>query len=135
MTHYVYRYYNADDDLLYVGCSKNPWQRYKTHRADSRLWIREVTRGRISVFPDKPTALAAERAAVETEHPRYNRKLRGDRSAWTPEQYQNYAYGYLAASHYPESDWSSAHMVGVREEYACKFGAILPTPLNVRRSA
>lgn len=136
MSHYVYRYFNTDGDLLYVGCSKDPWMRYRYHHTDSRQWIHEVTRGQIAVYPDRATALVAEREAIKAEHPRYNRTHRGDRSTWTAEQYRNYALGYVVTGWANKAlIWNSAHLVAVREEYAARFGAAMPRPAIAERGA
>lgn len=136
MTHYVYRYFDAKNDLLYVGCSKNPWNRYRQHRSDSKQWIGEVTFGRLSVFADEAAARAAERAAIESEHPRYNRTFRTDRTKWTAEQYLRHAYGYIAASRADKKRaWNSEYMAQVREEYAALAGSVMPQPVIARKAA
>lgn len=137
MTHFVYRYYNADGRLLYVGCSKNPWTRYKTHRQDSRLWINEVARGRISVFPDQATALEAERAAIIAEKPLYNKTHRWEhREDWSAQDYVDYAQGLLRTSHHPYDTYRGPRMTAVREVYRSLFGEPLPVrPRYVRRVA
>ena len=137
MTHFVYRYYNDEGRLLYVGCSKDPWTRYKTHRQDSRLWINEVTRGRISVFPDQPTALEAERLAIIAEKPLYNRTHRWEnREGWSAQDYVDYARGLLRTSHHPYDTYRGSRMAAVREVYRSLFGEPLPVrPRYVKRVA
>lgn len=73
MTHYVYRFFDADGVLLYVGESKDPWKRWRGHRSTSSF-APLVARGRISVFSDRLTALQAERNAIVDEGPRFNVK-------------------------------------------------------------
>lgn len=134
MAHYVYRYFNADGRLIYIGCSKNPWTRYRTHRQDSRLWIDEVARGRISVFPDRETALAAEKAAIIAEKPLYNKTYRWEnRQDWTAEDYADYAYGLLRTSHSPDWTWRSGPMLALRQMYRAMFGH--PIPVSPRKVA
>lgn len=71
VTHFLYRLYDRDGDLLYIGVSKDPWRRFRGHRRTSP-WIRKARRGRIQVFPTIDAALAAEREAIRTERPRFN---------------------------------------------------------------
>jgi predicted GIY-YIG superfamily endonuclease len=88
MTHYVYRLYDATGDLLYVGWSKNPHMRLRQHKQDNPHWAFDVTRGRISVFPDRDSALAAEKEAIRTEHPFWNITSRWiHHLEWQPEHY------------------------------------------------
>lgn len=72
LPHYVYRCYDADDRLLYVGCSYNPPSRFRQHR--STEWYGDVARTRLVVFPDRRKALDMERLAIETEGPIHNRQ-------------------------------------------------------------
>lgn len=67
----VYRAY-LDGALAYVGLSRNPWGRF-AHHASQKPWWRdcEVT---IEWFPNRTEAQAAERQAIATERPIYNRQ-------------------------------------------------------------
>jgi hypothetical protein len=69
--HALYRFYGAEDDLLYVGITVDPGRRWTRHRSD-KLWWTEVARIQIDQFPDRPSVLAAELEAIEQERPRYN---------------------------------------------------------------
>lgn len=81
MTHYLYRLFDGDGVLLYVGESKDPWQRWaRGHRFTSGFAPR-VARGQISVFPDRLTALKAERDAIVSEQPLFNVKHNTERPA------------------------------------------------------
>jgi predicted GIY-YIG superfamily endonuclease len=68
----LYRLYDADDRLLYIGVSKRPKLRFEEHRMNGSRWISQVTRRDITWHPSRPEALAAEKAAIQTEHPRHN---------------------------------------------------------------
>lgn len=126
MSHYVYRYFNCDGRLLYIGCSKDPWTRYRSHRQDSRLWIDEVARGKISVFPSQAEALSAEKAAIIAEKPIYNRQFRWDyRDGWTQQDYIDYTLGFLRTSYDPRRAWSGPHLTAVRIAYRAMFGETL----------
>lgn len=69
--HTLYRLFDADENLLYVGVSCMPGHRLNTHRKERRWWD-QVARLDFVVFPDRQQALEAERRAITTEHPRHN---------------------------------------------------------------
>lgn len=69
----LYRLYDTADVLLYTGISLNPPVRFKDHAR--RSWWQDVARSTLEWLPDLDTALAAEKAAIETERPIHNRAL------------------------------------------------------------
>lgn len=85
--HYVYRCYDADGDLIYIGCAANVKRRMTSHRASrakaSRLLAAFVVRVEVSEpFPTKAEALAAEREAIRLERPVFNTQEQ-DGGHWT----------------------------------------------------
>lgn len=87
MTHYLYRFNDAEGQLLYVGESIDPISRAAQHR-QTAPWFWRVAAFHISVMDSREDALAAEAAAIKTEGPLFNRKLSiGDRTqAFATEQ-------------------------------------------------
>lgn len=77
----LYRHFDKSGTLLYVGISLSTVHRLKEHRGGSG-WYRKVVTITIERFPTRKAALAAERKAVQTEHPLHNvtGKLRGFRT-------------------------------------------------------
>ncbi|MFE9738848.1 DUF6907 domain-containing protein [Streptomyces sp. NPDC006477] len=71
----LYRLYDADDRLLYIGITKNLEQRWTGHRYSptSSKWWPDVVRKAIEWHPTHEAADAAETAAIEAEDPLYNR--------------------------------------------------------------
>lgn len=67
----VYRFFNADNELMYVGISMNFNSRLNKHR--QRDWWPLVTRIEIEWHQGRESAKAAERAAIADEKPIYNR--------------------------------------------------------------
>ena len=67
---YVYRMWDKNGVLLYIGKSNNPLNRWKQHR--KKPWFKQVTRFEYEPHPDEAAAYAAEREAIKTEHPLYN---------------------------------------------------------------
>lgn len=70
--HALYRFFDASGDLLYIGITLNPGGRWKQHRED-KPWWEEVGDITLETYPDRPSVLDAERKAIITEHPRYNK--------------------------------------------------------------
>jgi hypothetical protein len=69
--HAVYRYYDADDVLLYVGISKQLAVRERTH-IQNAVWMKYATRSAITRYPSKLEARRAEVSAIKNEHPVFN---------------------------------------------------------------
>lgn len=69
--HYVYRHYDKDGALLYVGCTHEWTNRTMDHRKFSKWWS-AVVRLEIERFADKSDALKAEKKAIENENPSCN---------------------------------------------------------------
>ena len=67
----LYRLFDAEGDLLYVGISGYPTLRLQQHAGD-KPWWNEVASHTIEWLTDRPTAEAAEVAAIRAEKPRYN---------------------------------------------------------------
>lgn len=71
----VYRIYNVDDVLLYVGLTNNLTIRWSEHK--SKPWWR-VPGNRYDVrwYPTRDVAAAEEKQAIMTERPKYNQVYR-----------------------------------------------------------
>lgn len=69
----LYRFYDRDDELLYVGISLSAVARASQHKA-TQPWWHEVARMDVEhlLTDDRVVAELAERRAIETEHPRHN---------------------------------------------------------------
>ncbi len=69
----VYRFFDVDDVLLYVGITKNFEARKQQHKG-TKTWWAEVDSDRTIVtwYDDEPTALRAELDAINGEHPVHN---------------------------------------------------------------
>jgi hypothetical protein len=69
--HVVYRLFNADGELLYVGMTCDVEQRFTYHRA-VKPWWPDVANQTFEQFPDRESAEQAEVAAIRSEVPRHN---------------------------------------------------------------
>jgi DNA polymerase-3 subunit epsilon len=85
----VYRFYGADDALLYVGKSRNLRNRVLEHFAQDHRSTKEhelsrqVRRVAWVETAGELGALLHEAAAVKAEKPVHNRRLRGSEATWT----------------------------------------------------
>ncbi|WTC56865.1 GIY-YIG nuclease family protein [Streptomyces cellulosae] len=67
----VYRFFNAADELLYVGITGDPRSRWVQHAAE-KAWWSDVVRHTVQWLPSREAALAAEAAAIAAEAPLHN---------------------------------------------------------------
>jgi hypothetical protein len=67
----LYRAFNSEGDLLYVGISLSPLTRIRQHR-QTKDWWTEIANITIESFPDRSSASHAEVLAIQEERPRYN---------------------------------------------------------------
>lgn len=75
----LYRLYDADNQLLYIGITHNPEQRWTGHAFDKPWWP-DVARKDLEWYDNRALAEAAEVAAIRTERTLYN----VDDSPWAP---------------------------------------------------
>jgi predicted GIY-YIG superfamily endonuclease len=70
----LYRYFDASDDLLYIGISADPDARWKVHKwgPNRRRWIPQVARRTVEWHESRIAALKAEEQAIQAESPRHN---------------------------------------------------------------
>lgn len=110
--HFVYRCYDADGRLIYIGCTNNPAVRLAAHR--KTWWGYQIAAVRNLVFSDRTTALAAERKAIAEERPRWNVQGRwAGRSLWAVEDYADY---FAAVTAGEVTSATAAHLERVRIE-------------------
>ena len=72
----LYRHFDADGQLLYVGISYRMPGRTNEHARRSS-WFAKVARTTTETFPNKRAAMDAELRAIKTERPIYNRMGNG----------------------------------------------------------
>ncbi|MFI7329322.1 GntR family transcriptional regulator [Streptomyces rubiginosohelvolus] len=70
----LYRLYNADDRLLYIGISREPEARLRDHRwaPHHGKWAKLIERREITWHSSRAAALTAEAAAIREERPAHN---------------------------------------------------------------
>lgn len=67
----LYRMFNSDARLLYVGISLSACERFSSH-ATTKSWWPEVERIELTHYESRAAAQRAERAAIRTENPVHN---------------------------------------------------------------
>lgn len=67
----LYRFYDPDEKLLYVGITRNPPSRFRDHESQ-KIWWRQIARIDVEWHPNRQDALDAEREAIRTEKPLHN---------------------------------------------------------------
>jgi hypothetical protein len=67
----LYRLFDADDVLLYIGIAFNTSRRWMQHKA-TKIWWPEVARKDVCWYDTRREAEAAEQVAIAEEKPKYN---------------------------------------------------------------
>ena len=76
MPYCVYRIFDKDGTLLYVGVSREPLRRLQQHKSKKVKWFRFIARIDFEWHLDRVSANKAETEAIEKEAPSYNRNKR-----------------------------------------------------------
>lgn len=79
----LYRFYDNDKRLLYVGISVRGPRCWREHASD-KVWYSDVATATMEHFPTTAEALKAEEAAIKTEAPAYNVVHNGNRTEPSP---------------------------------------------------
>jgi predicted GIY-YIG superfamily endonuclease len=69
----LYRWFDKDDNLLYVGISFNAYNRAKGHKQEAEWWA-DATMMTIEKFANRELAYEAEIRAIQTENPKHNKQ-------------------------------------------------------------
>lgn len=122
--HYVYRVYDADERLIYIGCTENLAGRLRAHRMNS-WWSSQAARVVAKVYRDKRCGRAAELAAIKSENPRWNIKGRySNTSSWTPQDFHDYYTAVENAA--PATPARTTHLHNISRRFKRVFGHELP---------
>lgn len=87
--HFIYRCYDKDDDLIYIGCTSNVKRRISAHRRGGKAVGRWLTVSMVrheveGPFDGRDAGRAAERSAIQVEQPLFNYQERAgvNLAAW-----------------------------------------------------
>jgi predicted GIY-YIG superfamily endonuclease len=68
----LYRCFDEDGKLLYVGISMSALNRLQQHK-DTSIWFENARRIEVEYYRSREYALKAEKEAIKTEKPRFNK--------------------------------------------------------------
>jgi predicted GIY-YIG superfamily endonuclease len=71
MATFLYRLYDSEDQLIYVGVSKSAVRRLEQHLRD-KPWADQIARQTAQAYPSRDAAIEAERQAIQKEKPKKN---------------------------------------------------------------
>lgn len=127
---YVYRVYDESGRLIYVGETGNLVQRLEHHHLNT-WWSPQIARIRASVYQNRESALAAERAAIRNEDPRWN--ITGvwrQRRSWTEERYVDYVTAFCNNRYNSVpprlTEYGRNHIANVQRLFKARFGHDMP---------
>lgn len=120
----LYRLYDGQGRLLYLGITHDTKQRWARHAHDQNWW-HLVARKDVTWFDTRDEALAAEKRATSSEHPLYDRSSRFGGSWWKlpcPEyddtedlrKVTDALRRDIKAGIYPQNAWLAAHRIAPR---------------------
>jgi hypothetical protein len=68
---FVYRFFDADDRLLYAGSPESPRTRLRSHLCLGE-WLKDIHRVQVQEFATRNAALAEKATALVAEAPMHN---------------------------------------------------------------
>ena len=71
MSHHLYRHFDAEGKLLYIGISMSAFRRLKEHQSTA-VWAKDIASMSIERFESRKQLVAAERIAIFWEKPIHN---------------------------------------------------------------
>lgn len=108
----LYRYFDSEGELLYVGVTGDNTKRQSQHRRNS-FWFGEIASATYEHFDNREDALAAETLAIRTEKPKHNIAKHGITLMRSPYMHMIYLAGMPDDGH-----------DGMHKDYATKFQEI-----------
>lgn len=127
----LYRLYDADNNLLYLGISWHPDFRWQQHQ-NNKHWTHQVVRKTVQWYPTRLEALAAEERATAAEKPRHDsswRKTGGsDRPQWLDLEGQQSVVDQLGAEIEQGQHWIGRVLMS--GALAKRFNVSRPTAAN-----
>ena len=111
----VYRFYDAEGELLYVGETGNLPRRVVQHGANAP-WFGQVSRIMVDWHPSKAAALAAEAEAILRLQPKVNvARRRQDGSTWLDNEGRRMLARWMEGRGCSVGDF--ARLTGFRKQY------------------
>lgn len=127
----LYRLYDAQGVLLYLGISWNPDERMKLHALDKH-WLHLVTRRTIEWYPDRASALAVEVTATASEKPLHDsswrRRQSDEKPQWLDREGEQAVINGLATE--IEQGQHQPGVIILTGSVASRYGVARPTAKN-----
>jgi predicted GIY-YIG superfamily endonuclease len=131
MRHYVYRCYDADGDLLYIGCTQRLEVRMRVHEKQSQ-WYPDMVRMTVEEYSSVTAGFDAEAEAIGRENPYWNNMHRWrHRDTWTELDFQRWGHMLLRHPHPDISYQNQQQLKDLHIAYMVRFGE--PFPENPMR--
>lgn len=89
----LYRFFNANNELLYVGITNNPFNRFSGHSKD-KDWFKEIAYSTFEHYPNRLSVDKAETLAIKSEKPKYN-KAKVDGFEKAQDHFKKIRYGRI----------------------------------------
>lgn len=80
----VYRWYDDEGTLLYIGMATDPLARAKQHEASGNQWFLDAHEMKVRWFPARDEAARAEEAGIAAEMPLFNGGAMQTKGSWRP---------------------------------------------------
>lgn len=103
----LYRLFDGQDRLLYIGIASNPERRWAEHKND-KTWWPQVKRRTVEWHPSRLVAMTAEARAIKSEQPAHNIVIPDPADPMT----------------WPPPDWSARQAEGRRRARAARDRAV-----------
>lgn len=121
--HHVYRCFDREGRLVYVGSSATLYSRLEQHRTGA-WWAPTVVRVTAAYYPDGITARDAERRAIREEVPRWNKSGKwAGRDLWTRDDWHDWLHVLVR-------DGLSNQLETSVRDYQSLFGEAIPANLS-----
>lgn len=101
----LYRLFDADGALLYIGIANDPKTRWSSHAGEKRWWG-DVARKTLEWFATREEAESAEVAAIVGERPQYNVTHSETRRPGDAREDNTERYRYLVKFRVLTSEWA-----------------------------
>lgn len=120
--HWVYRCFDIEGRLIYVGSTTNVFNRLQQHQNTS-WWAPTVAKVNSAVYANGILARAVERVAIRDEIPRWNKAGKWvGRGRWLESDWHDWFTTLLR-------DGASAQLDNSIRDYESLFGVALPEPI------
>jgi predicted GIY-YIG superfamily endonuclease len=126
VNHKVYRLFDKEGNLLYVGVTSSVAARFAAHE-EEKAWWHEVNEVKQELFDTREEAFRAEKVAIRTEDPTYNKIRYGSSTPKSSQAFYSKGEGPYVDVVGPKE---MAERLGVQHEtvHKWRYRQVLPEP-------